>query len=297
MADTDGSLDPSGAARAARPALLAACLSVLVALPAAAQQIQQPIVAPAPAAPEFLPRYDFHMSVDRLMRSQTPRQAALDQRFSWDSHFGGSFDLVDYVVGRAAVIVDYEAVMGSEYRPFDPNQGNYTLEASVSGRVSDRTEIAAIFHHVSRHISDRPKSFAVAWNELGARLLHRRTFGTATLDLDLEGGRVTQHSYVDYTWIGELNVLVRRPINQHVGLFGHGIGQGFLVDPGGVPAWTVFRADRGAQAGSRIEAGVRLNGRGGAAEIYVGYEKRADADPLDRQPQRWALLGFRLLSK
>jgi hypothetical protein len=287
MADTDGSLSWRAA--------LAACLAML-ASPAAAQQIQQPIVAPAPARPVFLPRYDFHMSVDRLMRSQTPQQALVDQRFSWDSHFGGSFDIIDYVVGRAAVLVDYQAVMGREYRPFDPNQGNYTLEASVSGRVSERTEIAAIFHHVSRHISDRPKPFAIAWNELGARVLHRRTIGTATLDFDLEGGRVTQHSYVDYSWIGELNVLARRPINPHVGWFAHGIGQAFLVDGGTARVFPPFPV-RGAQAGSRIEAGVRLNGRGGAMELFLGYEKRVDADPLDRQPQRWALAGIRLLSR
>jgi hypothetical protein len=32
-------------------------------------------------------------------------------------------------------------------------------------------------------------------------------------------------------------------------------------------------------------------------EVFAGYEKRVDADPLDRLSQRWALLGFRLLSK
>jgi hypothetical protein len=281
MADTDGSL--------MRRAALAAGLALLVAVPAAAQQIQQPIVAPAPVGPEFLPRYDFHLSIERLMLSQTPQQAALDQRFSWDSHFGGSFDLVDYVFGRAAVLVDYQAVMGREYRPFDPNQANYTLEGSLSGRVNERTEVAAIFHHVSRHISDRPKPFAVAWNELGARVLHPTTFGTATLDLDLEGGRVVQHSYVDYTWIGELNVLVRRPLNEHVGVFGHGSGQLVAVDDAVV--------HRGTQRGALVEAGIRLNGRGGAIEVFAGYEKRVDADPLDRQPQRWAVAGFRLLSK
>ena len=287
MADTDGSLDPSSLAQVSRPALLAACLTLLLTLPAAAQQ--QPIVAPAPRIPEFLPRYDFHMSVERLGRSQTPQEALLDQRFSWDSHFGGSFDLLDYVFGRAAVLVDYQAVMGSEYRPFDPNQGNYTLEASLSGRVNHATEIAAIFHHVSRHISDRPKPFAVAWNELGARVLHRRSFGSATADVNLEGGHVVQHSYVDYTWVGELSVLVRRPVNERVGLFGHGTGQFFAVDDS-VP-------QRGTQGGALLEAGVRLNGRGGAVEIFAGYEKRVDADPLDRQPQRWAVVGFRLLSK
>jgi hypothetical protein len=280
MADTVGSM--------MRAASVAASLALFTASPTAAQQIQQPIATAAPDKPEFLPRYDFHMSVERLTRSLTPLQQATDKRFSWDSHFGGSFDLVDYVYGRAAVLVDYEAVMGSQYRPFDPNQGNYTLEASVSGRVSDATEVVAIFHHVSRHISDRPKAFAIAWNELGARLLDRRTFGATTLDVDLEGGRVIQHSYVDYSWIGELNALVRRPINGRVGVFGHGSGQLFAVRQ------TVLR--RGTQRGALLEGGVRLTGRGGAMEIFAGYEKRVDADQLDFQPQRWTVVGFRLLS-
>jgi hypothetical protein len=281
MADADGSL--------MRRAALAACLTLLAATPIAAQQIQQPTAAPAPVAPEFFPRFDFHMSIVRLMRRATLPPPVVDERFSWDSQFGGSFDIVDYVAGRAAVLVDYQAVMGSEYRPFDPNQGNYTLELTASRRVNDATEVVASFHHVSRHISDRPKSFAIAWNQFGPRLLHRRAFGATTLDLDLDIGRVIQHSYVDYTWIGELNVLLRRPINQQVGLFGHGSGQFYTVDN--------IAIRRGTQRGALVEAGVRLNGRGGVMEIDAGYEERVDADPLDRQPQRWALIGLRVLTR
>jgi len=270
------------------PSILGACLVLIVtAGPVAAQQ--QPIVSPAPAVPEFLPRFDFHISVDRLMRSLTPQQKLVDQRFSWDSHYGGSFDLVDYVVGRATVTADYQVVMGNEYRPFDPNQGNYILEASLSGRSSDTTEGAVIFHHVSRHISDRPKAFAVAWNLLGGRLLHRVEAGGTTLDVALEGGRVVQRSYVDYLWLGEVNLLVRRPLRSQVGLFAHGTGQLFAVDK--------IVVLRGTQAGGRIEAGIRLNGRGGAMEIFAGYEKRVDAHPLDRLQQRWGVAGLRLLSR
>ena len=110
--------------------------------------------------------------------------------------------------------VDYQAVMGSEDRPFDPNQGNYTMEGFVSARLGPDTEVAGIFHHLSRHLSDRPKTFAVAYNEIGGRVMRRQTFGSTTVDLDL-----------------------------------------------------------------------------------AGYEKRVDADPLDRLSQRWGLLGFRVLSR
>jgi hypothetical protein len=237
-----------------------------------------------------LSRYDFRLSIAHLMPSTPdPPPRAPDERFSWDSHFGGSFDFADLVVVRLGVTADYQAVMGSEYRPFDPNQGSYTLEGFVSARVAPDTEVAGIFHHVSRHLSDRPKEFAVAYNEIGARVMRRQTFGTTTVDLDVEGGRAVQHSYVDYTWLGEAQLLVRHPVNERLGVFVHGSGQMFLVNE--------LVAARGTQAGGLVEAGIRMNGRAGVLEIFAGYEKRVDGDPLDRLSQRWGLLGFRVLSR
>ena len=164
-------------AQALTLALFAACFALFSAAPAAAQPLQ-PIVAAAPATPEFMSRYDFRLSIFSLMpATPTPAPAVPDERFSWDSHFGGSFDFADLVVARLGVIVDYQAVMGSEYRPFDPNQGNYTLEGFVSARVAPDTEVAGIFHHVSRHLSDRPKAFAVAYNEIGGRLMRHQSLG------------------------------------------------------------------------------------------------------------------------
>src|SRR6185503_16709266 len=112
-------------------------------------------------------------------------------------------------------------------------QGNYILEGSLSKRIGGASEIVAVFHHVSRHLSDRAKPIGlpVAWNQLGARVLHRTAFGTGTVDVDLEGSRAVAHAYVDYTWIGEAHVLVRRPLNDVAGLFAHVSGQVFAVNP------------------------------------------------------------------
>jgi hypothetical protein len=74
-----------------------------------------------------------------------------------------------------------------------------------------------------------------------------------------------------------------------IGLFAHGYGQILGVD-GTVPG-------RGTQTGGLVDAGIRLNGRAGGIELFVGYEKRVDADPLDRLPRHWGLAGFRLLSR
>jgi hypothetical protein len=269
----------------ARHAARAACLVLVVSTPALAQQ---ELYVPPPAGREFLPRYDFHMSVESLSPPKDTPEEQADERFSWDTHFGGSFDVVDLVFMRAGAIVDFEAVEGSEYRPFDPNQGNYTLEAFVSARVG-HSEIGPIFHHISRHLSDRAKTEAIAWNELGARALHRFDVTDATIDLDLEGGYAIQHSFVDYTWLGDLNLLLRHPVSPRVGIFLHGRAQLFGVDE------TV--AARGTQVGVLFEGGVRLGGRGGVMELYLGYENRVDAYPFDRVSQHWGLAGLRLVSR
>jgi len=142
---------------------------------------------------------------------------------------------------------------------------------------------------VSRHLSDRPKREAIAWNELGARLLQHHQLGQSTIDIDVEGGYAIQHSFVDYTWLGEGNLLVRHAIRPRIGVFGQGSGKFFGVN-GDV-------AGRGTQVGVRVEAGVRLSGRGGVMELYVGYENRVDAYPLDRTSQVWGLTGLRLVSR
>jgi hypothetical protein len=269
MQDTPGSLS--------RHAALAACLMLTVGGMARAQS-----PAPAPGAAEFFSRSEFHLAANSLVLGTE------DERFSWDAYFGGDLDVVDYIKGRASVLVDYHPVLGSEYRPFDPNQAYYVLEASSSYRVGE-TEIAGVFHHVSRHLSDRPKPFAVAWNVLGARVMRRVEGGRMTVDARVDLGAIVQHSFVDYQWTADTDVMVRSAISPRLGVFVHGSGEVFGVD-GSDPA-------RGTQTGGRLEAGVRVNGRGGAIELFAGVERRVDADPLDRLPQRWALAGFRLLSR
>src|SRR6266853_1365717 len=89
--------------------VVAALLSVAPAVPAAGQQPTAALQATAPQPPDavpdpgpgFMTRYDFHLTAASL--------AITDPRFSWDTHFGGEIDVIDYVVGRASVVVDYEA--------------------------------------------------------------------------------------------------------------------------------------------------------------------------------------------
>lgn len=303
---------PTGAAQSVGPAFasskpaatfIIACLLLALAADAAAQQ---PVVAPAPAQPEFFSRFDFHLNAAWLGESTpsttTPvtataiqlvspaaaAQYAADHRYSFDTHWGGSLDFVDYVLGRTSFIIDYEAILGDEFRLFDPNQAVYTLEAASSARVGDG-EIVGIFHHVSRHLSDRANKQAVAWNAAGVRLLKQFSQQSTTLDVDAELTRVVAKAFVDYDWIGELNLSVRHPLNGHVAVFVQGSGKLFTVD-GTVPT-------RGTQTGGVAEAGIRLKGTGGVLELFAGFEKRVDANELERDSQRWVLAGFRLLSR
>ena len=111
-------------------------------------------------------RTDFHLNaawlgtqVGETSGDETPAgEPPADKRFAWDTFWGGSIDFIDYVNGRIGIVIDYEAVLGREFQLFDPNQGNYTLEASSSARIDDDNEVVALFHHVSRHLSDRTKA-------------------------------------------------------------------------------------------------------------------------------------------
>ena len=102
-----------------RGVLASACLCLALAVPAFAQQ-PEPLPDP-PATPQFLSRYDFHLSAAGSSAatithaSRGTRTGAATSTSSTTSPAGCQF------------LVDYQAVLGNEFRPFDPNQGNYTL--------------------------------------------------------------------------------------------------------------------------------------------------------------------------
>jgi hypothetical protein len=258
-----------------RRAALASCFTVVAVARAGAQQ---PLAEP-PSSGQFLSRFDFHLSAAGL--------AVDDPRFKVDTHWGGDWDLVDYVHGRLMFLADYEAVLGDQFRLFDPNQGNYTLEVSSSFRAGG-TEFAGVLHHVSRHLSDRANRLAIAMNVAEARVLRQIDVGQTTLALRADGGPVIAHAYVDYTWMAVGEALLRRPLTPHVGLLGRAHAEIYGVDHA--------IAGRSRQQGGRLEAGVRLAGSRGALELFGGYERVVDAYPLDRQPLRWAFAGFRIVN-
>jgi hypothetical protein len=256
--------------------LVVACFALLACSPASAQQ--QPLDA-APQAPQFLSRYDFQLSAAALANS--------DDRFSWDTHFGGDVDVVDYVRGRLSSYMDYQAVLGNELRPFDPVQGNYILELSMSYRLP-QAEVAAMFHHVSRHMSDRPKLFPIAWNVLGIRVLRRATIRNTTVDVVADLGGMTQRAHVDYRWAGNVDVVGRRQLSPRFGVFARGV-----MHLKGVSD----ERRRPTQVGGLVETGIGMIGEAGVGELFFGFENRFDAHPLDFEARRWFMVGFRALRR
>jgi hypothetical protein len=258
-----------------RGVLVTLALAVASAAPVRAQT---PPPAEAPPPVEYLSRFDFQVSMEHL--------SSEDRRFVWDANFGGQLDMVDYGRGRATFVANYQTILGNEFREFDPNQGNYTLEGSVSARLG-AAEAAGVFHHVSRHLSDRPKRFPVDWNMIGGRIRGATVLGRAALrgGVDLRG--VIQKSYVDYRWELESGAAALVPLRPRVAFVSTGIVRIVGVDGS---------RDRGTQYGYRAEGGVRLGGRGALLDLFVAGERRIDPYQLEFSTVTWLTVGFRISS-
>ncbi len=162
------------------------------------------------------------------------------------------------------------------------------------------TECALVFHHVSRHLSDRPKRDAVAWNALdradrcsgsSARGDHRRRHGRRRPGRRARVRRLHLAGATSTSWCA---VRSRRAS----AFYGRGFGETYRRRRG-------RSAGRGQQRGGRIEAGVRLQGRGRRARPvrrlrtddrrrsarpaarHVGVRRvSADVNVTDRGPRR-----------
>lgn len=227
----------------------------------------------------FLTSFNYHLSLEYIEEA--------DPQFDWVGHFGGDFDFVGGPRGRANAAFDYEAVLGDELQPFDPNQGNYRIELLGAGRVG-RLEIGMLFHHTSRHLGDRAKDFGIAWNFLGPQVAWTRERPGEVLQVRGRALGAVMTDYVDYSGEFSADVLYRHRLRSMTS----------LVVRAEALARTINgrHSGRGAQTGGRIEAAYRIAGRGPGLELFAGVERRLDASAFVAQPMTWALVGMRIMS-
>ena len=267
--------------------------ALLILVPASLYaQAPQPAPQPPPAsqaeqsapAITFLSRYDFHLSAESIRRGNEPQDA---NRFAWIANYGGDIDMLDYGRGRVNFLADFEMIAGRSHH-VDPNQGNFTLDLSSSWRVKG-LEIEAVFHHISRHLIDQAKGPRVAWNSFGARVGSNYVRGPLTISSHLHLAKMIETAYVDYRWEGAGGGRADYRLNRYISLLGSAVFDVISVDPA--------RFGRSTQVGARAEGGVHIKGSGAAVEMFVAFDRRIDADPIDITPRNWVLLGFRLLPR
>ncbi|MDP6579843.1 MAG: hypothetical protein QF681_04225 [Vicinamibacterales bacterium] len=229
----------------------------------------------------FLTSYRFHLNALRLVSN--------DDNFVWDTDFGGDMDVFDLQYVRGNVLVNFESIVGEQLRAIDPNQANYMVDLSTWWRTgAGDSELGATFHHVSRHLSDRDKEFAVAWNMLGVQYTAPMQLRSWDLNVGYRALKTIQRSFVDYTAEIGGSVQALRALHTRVSLM---VG-------GELTLVSVDKTDRGRdqQVGGRFEIGARFPGGAGFGEVFLARERRIDANPFDLEPTTFTMLGFRFLS-
>jgi len=253
---------------------------------ATAQSIQLAPLQNAQAPPDnpegavvWLPSYHFHLNMAHLS-SDSPR-------YNWDANYGGEFGIVAVGPTQLTFVANYQAVLGDEFHPFDPNQGNYTIDGVLSTRVKG-FYVAGVFHHLSRHLADRPKRPPVDWNMFGGRVGGVFKYGATDVDARVDVLGVILKTNVDYTWEMHAGVRVHHRVYGTLGL----IGSAMLREVG-----TNGLGNRGTQTGGRGEGGLRVSGKAAAIELYLAVERVIDPYPTEFGTTNYASVGMRLLTR
>jgi hypothetical protein len=210
-----------------------------------------------------------------------------EDAFVWDTWIGAGAGLLRVKATTAYFTADVETILGRERRAFDPNQANYHLEGGLRIRAG-RHLVIPFFHHVSRHVVDRPKTELVDWNLLGVRVT-----GPLPDEFPLPGryaasvAHTVEWRTVGYEWelTGALDVeLCRRP-------------WGTLYLRAGTRFVTVSAqasVPRGDFADVLAETGARLGKDARELDLFVAYEHRNDVFLFEPGARDRALLGLRI---
>src|SRR6185436_16044723 len=117
-----------------------------------------------------------------------------DPRFSLTQRGRADLDLFSYRKGRINFLVDTELVMGSERRAFDLNHANVIFKTSYSYRLGP-LDLAAVAHHVSRHVVDREFDRVPAWHTIGPPIERTTVAPNSTTDISADYGCPAHHTF------------------------------------------------------------------------------------------------------
>ena len=234
---------------------------------------------PPARAQELLSRYDFRLDGQYVTSD--------DARFNWIFHFGGDVDVVRFDSATATFIAGYEAIAGEQFRRFDVNQGNYLLEGQLLFQVWG-IEIGPVWHHVSRHLSDRSKRFPIDWNMIAIRAKKDLSRGRLDASWQADMRATVTSANVDYDWETEMGGTMAYRVSPRLAWTGAGSWRLIGVDGS---------RDRSAQVAGKLESALRLAGRAAAAEVFIGVERRVDPYPIEFGTASWFLAGLRLSSR
>jgi hypothetical protein len=222
---------------------------------------------------EWLPEVSVHLKAGRYLPAETA--------FGWTGWVGAGAGLLKLREATAYFSADIETIIGNELRGFDANQANWHLEAGLKLRAGD-AYVVPFFHHVSRHLVDRPKTQAVDWNLLGLRVSAARGGVRAAASL----GHTVQRSLVGYGWEARVLAEARAP-RRGGGPYLRGELRFVSAGSGTQPPGDGF-VDLHGEAGLR---GVR---EGRSFDLFVAWERRNDVFVEQPGARTRALAGFRI---
>lgn len=236
--------------------------------------------SPAGAAEiELLPELDAHLEFSRYAPTETD--------FVWDSWVGGRATLLRAGATSVYMAGGVETILGSELRTFDANQSNFVLEGGLRRHRGPWT-FSGVFHHVSRHLVDRPKEESVDWNMLALRAeKHLSEGGEPRGHLLFGVAHRVKRTHVLYGWEfraqGDFDVLPAGP----------GDVYGRLVLRAITETKTAENM-RGGFLDFTYEAGWRLRRETRVVHFFVAYEHRNDVYLFQPESRDRALYGFRV---
>ena len=235
------------------------------------------LVPAAAEAADFLPAVSLQLEAARYEPVETD--------LHWTGSMGGGADLVGLGGVRGYIVGHVETIIGNTRRAFDANQANYHLETGARWRMGG-VVVNPFFHHVSRHLVDRPKGPAVDWNMLGVGA--EGTLG-ASRRIRVGGsvGHTTLASLVGYRWEvtahGDYEALRR----ERMALYAAAAARLVTIHPD--PDLV-----RGDFLDWSVETGLRFPRQARALEVFAAAERRNDVFLLVPGARTRALFGARI---